>query len=116
MPQGLRESTLPGEEVRKSGGAVDLEQLVNDGPAEVEIAQQHRAFGQVRLRQREVDGGKRLSLRGRGTGDDDGVKWLQGLQMIQPGAQGAEFLGRCLMRVAKIQKVRLGRGREGDRK
>ena len=79
---------------------------MDDGPAQVEIAQQHRALGQVGLRQRQVDGGEGLAFGRRRAGDDDGVQRLQGLQVVQPRAQRAELFGRRFVRVVQIQQVR----------
>ena len=59
MPSTLRSACgkvhCAGEIIRKAGSALDLKQIVDDGPAQIEIAQQHGAFRQVRLRQRQVD-------------------------------------------------------------
>jgi len=52
--------------VRKARSAIDLEEIVDDGTPQVEIAQQHRALGQVRLRQRQLTAEKVLPSAGEG--------------------------------------------------
>ena len=91
------------------GGAVDLEEIVDDGPAQVEIAQQHRTLRQVGFRQRQVDGGESLALGRRRAGDDGGVQRLQRLQVVQARAQRAKLFGGSFVRIVEVQQVGFGR-------
>ena len=73
MPATLRMRLVQRDSSQKIIGdaraAVDAEQGVDDRPPEIEIGQQRGVAGQVRFRQRQIRGGKRLAFGRRGAGD-----------------------------------------------
>ena len=97
-----------------AGAAVDAEQRVNDGPAEIEIGQQRDVACQVRLRQREIGGGKRFAFGRRRAGDHQRMNRLQALHVIEARAQGAEFFHGRFVRPRHVDQQRIGGGAEGN--
>ena len=95
--------------VRDSGAAVDLQHVVDDGPAEIEIAEQSVVAGELRLRHREIDGREALAFRGRRAGDQRRVDRLQTLHVIQPRAQRTELLGGSFVGMDDVEQQRFFR-------
>ena len=93
--------------------AFALEQIVNHGPAKIEIGQQNGLF-QLRLRECQIDRREALAFGGRCAGYYQRMKILLALQMVETCAQAAEFLVGNLMGPLDINEMRLRGGAIGD--
>ena len=82
----------------------DLKSFIDGGTAEVEIGQKNALIGELRLGESEVGGGEGFALGRGGAGDHQGVERLQRLQVIEPSAERAEFLGRGFAGLGRIDQ------------
>ena len=98
--------------VRHSRTNWNLESLVNGWSAKIEIRQQDSFVSQLGLGQGEIGCRKRLTFRRRRACDDQGMEWLQRLQMVQASAQRAELFRRSLARFVRINEKRIAQGME----